>query len=577
MVRAFVLTVVAAAISAMAPVASGEPLDDVVDAYEAFVRAHDPAAAARHDRRPPDAWASVARADVEARSAEAAELLERLNDSDGGDFVTRAILETLLVQESRRAAEDLHRIPFTGDWGFQIEPVFAVSRTRLSSLEDAEALVRRIDAVSILFAQNIENMRRGLETGFVAHEDPLNTVLEQVREQIVEDPAESGLFEPFERLPQSISEDDARKLRSAALDATARAVEAYEGLLSFLEEDYAPNARAKPGLSSLPSGRDLYQAAVAVHTTRADLTPDDVHAIGQAEVARIRAEMEAVIAETGFEDGFEAFLIYLRTEPEFYARTPEELLAKAAALSKRLDAILPQYFGRLPRLTYGVSPVPAAIAPGYTTARYAPGDPDQGQAGTYLVNTYRLDQRPLYELPALTAHEAVPGHHLQIALAQELRDAPQFRRSYYATAFGEGWALYAERIAGEAGLYETPYEQFGALSYEMWRACRLVADTGLHWLGWSRAEAEACFRENTALAPLNIETEVTRYIGWPGQALGYKIGEITIRELRAEAEAELGDDFDVRAFHDVVLAAGATPLDVLEARVRDWVAELAPQ
>ncbi|MEO0786127.1 MAG: DUF885 family protein, partial [Pseudomonadota bacterium] len=257
----------------------------------------------------------------------------------------------------------------------------------------------------------------------------------------------------------------------------------------------------------------------------------------------------------------------------FYARTPQDLLEKASTISKRLDASLPQYFGRLPRLPYGVSPVPASIAPGYTTGRYAQGDPESGRSGTYLVNTYRLDQRPLYELPALTAHEAVPGHHLQIALAQEMRDVPDFRRSFYATAFGEGWALYAEKLAGEAGIYQTPYERFGALSYEMWRACRLVADTGLHWYGWSREQAETCFIENTALSPLNIETEVTRYIGWPGQAVAYKVGELKILELRAEAESALSADFDLRAFHDHLLGEGSMPLSTLQARMRQWISD----
>ncbi|MEL6569269.1 MAG: DUF885 domain-containing protein, partial [Pseudomonadota bacterium] len=289
------------------------------------------------------------------------------------------------------------------------------------------------------------------------------------------------------------------------------------------------------------------------------------------EVARIREEMKAIIEEVGFAGDFDGFLRFLREDSRFYARTPQDLLEKASTISKRLDASLPQFFGRLPRLPYGVSPVPASIAPGYTTGRYAQGDPETGRSGTYLVNTFRLDQRPLYELPALTAHEAVPGHHLQIALAQEMRDVPDFRRSFYATAFGEGWALYAEKLAGEAGIYTTPYERFGALSYEMWRACRLVADTGLHWYGWSREQAEACFIENTALSPLNIETEVTRYIGWPGQAVAYKVGELKILELRREAENALGADFDLRAFHDHLLGKGSMPLSTLQARMRQWV------
>ena len=281
--------------------------------------------------------------------------------------------------------------------------------------------------------------------------------------------------------------------------------------------------------------------------------------------------MDEIIEEIGFEGSFQDFQSFLRTDPQFYADSPQALMEKAAWLSKRLDALLPQYFGKLPRLTYGVEPVPAEIAPGYTTGRYSSGDMEKGISGTYLVNTYALDQRPLYELPALSAHEAVPGHHIQISLAQELEGVPRFRQQYYATAFGEGWGLYAEKLAGEAGFYQTPYERFGALSMEMWRACRLVADTGMHWYGWSREEAETCFKENSALAPLNIETEVTRYIGWPGQATAYKIGELKILELRAAAKEALGDDFDIREFHDTVLGAGSLPLDALEARIMAWI------
>jgi uncharacterized protein (DUF885 family) len=288
--------------------------------------------------------------------------------------------------------------------------------------------------------------------------------------------------------------------------------------------------------------------------------------------------MEGIIAELGYPGTFADFLNFLRTDPQFYPETAEDLLEKASRISKRLDAILPEYFRTLPRLTYGVKPVPDDIAPGYTTGRYSGGDPEEGVAGTYLVNTYALDQRPLYELPALSAHEAVPGHHLQISLAQELRDVPRFRRQYYATAFGEGWGLYAEKLAGEAGIYQTPYERFGQLSYEMWRACRLVADTGMHWYNWTREEAEACFVENSALAPLNIETEVTRYIGWPGQATAYKIGELKILELRQRAKDVLGDDFDIRAFHDAVLGQGSMPLNALDLQIDAWIAnQLAPE
>lgn len=382
---------------------------------------------------------------------------------------------------------------------------------------------------------------------------------------------ESELYQPFTRLPSDLPLDVRARLKAEGQEAVAEAIRAYGELLVFLEGPYADAARPMPGLVSLPGGRDVYVALLEEHTSGADYGPAKLHDLGLAEVARIRAEMDAIIAETGFTGGFDGFVRHLRTHPSFYADTPAELMAAANALADRLDAILPDYFNHLPRLSYAVAPVPGAIAPGYTTGRYVQGDPERGEAGTYLVNTYRLDQRPLYELPALTAHEAVPGHHLQIALAQELRGVPDFRRRYYATAFGEGWALYAERLAGEAGIYETPYERFGALSFEMWRACRLVADTGLHWYGWSRDRAERCFREHTALSDHNIRTEVTRYIGWPGQATAYKVGELKILDLRRDAQSRLGAAFDIREFHDHLLRDGALPLSLLEPRMRNWI------
>ncbi len=558
------------------PVAAGADGTGAVAAllvdYEAFRLAYDPSEAARARGRLSRSWPNVTPASHARQMRDARALLERIDALGAAHTLDTAILESVLASDIAVAAHDPDRIPFTGDSGFHSEPVFVIGRAHVRNLADAEDLIARIGGIPAYFEAHVQNMRRGIATGFTAHSAPVDTVIQQIREQIAATPQESVLHAPFADLPGTISTGDAIRIRAEAAEAISAAIDAYSRLLAFFEREYRPAARAEPGIGSLPGGRDYYRAVVIQHTTRPDLTPEIVHQIGLAEVARIRAEMEYVIAETGFAGTFAEFLAFLRTDPQFYAETPEQLLAEAAVIAKQLDAVLPRYFNKLPRLTYGVAPVPADIAPGYTTARYAGGDAATGRSGTYLVNTYRLDQRPLYELPALTAHEAVPGHHLQIALAQELMDVPEFRRAYYATAFGEGWGLYAERIAGEAGLYDTPYKEFGALSYEMWRACRLVADTGMHWYGWSREQGEACFRENSALAELNILTEVTRYIGWPGQALGYKIGEITIRDLRRRAEAALGDMFDLREFHDVVLAEGATPLVLLESRVEDWIA-----
>lgn len=556
------------------PIATAdETLDDIIDRYEAFNSAGDPEENAEAQGKEPTVWNTVTPEYIAQRATEASEMLENLNSIE--DLPTgpeAAILRHLLQSHIDAHAYDTARIPFVGDWGFFAEAPFTAMRTRANTRAKAEAWIERLNDLPRYFDEHIANMERGISTNWTANADPLATSIAQIRAQIQEDPSESTLFTPFLSLDGSgLSLDEIAALKSDGKLAVETAIAAYQDLLAFMEETYAPEARAGAGLAGLENGREAYAVAVAHHTAGAGYSPEDIHTLGQAEVARIRSEMEAIIAEVEFEGSFEDFLDFLRNDPQFYAETPEELLEKASEMSKRLDAILPRYFGQLPRLPYGVSAVPAAIAPGYTTGRYSTGDADKGIAGTYLVNTYALDQRPLYELPALSAHEAVPGHHLQIALAQELEEVPEFRKSYYATAFGEGWGLYAEKLAGEAEFYRTPYERFGQLSYEMWRACRLVADTGLHHYGWSREQAETCFNENTALAPLNIQTEVTRYIGWPGQATAYKVGELKILELREMAKDALAEDFDIREFHDVLLGAGAMPLDALDARLTAWV------
>jgi uncharacterized protein (DUF885 family) len=378
-------------------------------------------------------------------------------------------------------------------------------------------------------------------------------------------------FAPLRTLPPGLPAEEQARLRAEALAAIEQhAMPAYHALLAFLRDEYLAAPRESVGISEVPGGRDYYRALVRYHTTR-DVTPEQVHQVGLAEVARIRAEMDAVIAETGFDGSFAEFLHYLRTDPKFYAQSEDELLKHAAWLAKRADDAMPRFFRHLPRLPYGVRPVPASMAPNYTTGRYWPGSLEGGVAGGYMVNTYALDQRPLYELPSLTVHEAVPGHHHQFAIAQELENVPDFRRDGYITAYGEGWGLYTEFLAIEMDLYDTPYDHFGRLTFEMWRACRLVVDTGLHWYGWSVAQAESCLLENSALAPHNVRTEIARYVSWPGQALAYKTGELLMRQLRTEAEAALGEDFDIRAFHDHLLADGGMPLAALEARMRAWI------
>jgi uncharacterized protein (DUF885 family) len=340
---------------------------------------------------------------------------------------------------------------------------------------------------------------------------------------------------------------------------------------AFLAKEYLPASRNALAARSLPGGEAYYRWLVRDHTTT-DLTPDQIHAIGVSEVARLRAAMQGTMADAGWRGDLPGFIAMLRKDPRFYATSRQQLLEKASEIAKRIDGELPRWFATLPRLTYGVRPVPPEIEETYTTGRYFEGNPRQGVAGGYMVNTSHLDQRPLYELPALTLHEAVPGHHIQIALAQELQGVPAFRRNADVTAFTEGWGLYSETLGDEMGIYRDPYERFGKLSYEMWRACRLVADTGIHWMGWSLDQARQCFAENTALSPLNIEVELARYVSWPGQALAYKMGELKILALRQKAREALGPKFDIRRFHDAVLLAGPLPLDLLEGRIDAWIA-----
>jgi len=468
------------------------------------------------------------------------------------------------------------RMPFNADSGFWMAVASLPRQTAFLEVEDYEAYLARLRAVPRYFAEQTALMRQGLRDGFTQPRTILAGIDAGIAAHAVDDPRASVFWAPFESFPEALPEAERERLRLAGTAAIREAVApAYRELAAFMRDEYVPSARETTGASELPRGREYYANRVRHFTTLAR-NPDEIHAIGQAEVKRIRAEMEAVMRGTGFTGTFAEFLEFLRTDARFYAKTPEQLLKQAAWIAKRMDAQLPSLFGKLPRLPYGVEPVPDAIAPKYTGGRYVPAPIGGTRAGTYWVNTYALENRPLYTLEALTLHEAVPGHHLQIALQQELEDLPAFRRVAGVDAYVEGWALYAERLGLEAGFYTDPYSNFGRLTYEMWRACRLVVDTGLHALGWSREQALDFLAANTALSHHEIRTETDRYIGWPGQALGYKMGEIAIRELRREAEQALGPRFDRRAFHDVILESGPEPLGLLEERVRAWIERSRP-
>ena len=483
------------------------------------------------------------------------------------------LLGFALKQKQRLAPFDEARLPFTNDSGFFNNVLYLARQTRFEKISDYEAYASRLTELPRYFLQHKNNMRRGMESEFTAAAEIMPGILETVENLASQPATEHPLYQPFTRYPDSISAEDQARLKELGEAAIKSSVlPAYKNLAEFLAEDYIPKARQTSGIGDSEEARNYYRALVRYFTTL-DMTPDEIHQKGLAEVTRIRSKMDSIIEEVGFDGDFSEFIAELRSNPKFYAKSERELLMTASYIAKKLDGKMPEYFGMLPRLSYGVMPVPKEIAPTYTTGRYWGGSPEQGRAGNYVVNTYNLKQRPLYNLPALTAHEAVPGHHQQIAIAQENEDVPRFRQSLYPNAFGEGWGLYSEKLAGEMGIYETPYERFGQLTYEMWRACRLVVDTGLHWKGWSREQAEACFLENSALAAHNVKTEVDRYISWPGQALAYKIGELKILELRQRAKNALGVEFDIRRFHDAVLEDGGVPLNLLEKKIDRWIGE----
>ncbi len=439
------------------------------------------------------------------------------------------------------------------------------------SVADYEDILSRLDGVPLLVENALIRLAKGLETGVTPPRVTLRDVPQQVRNQLADDPMASPMLKAFTRFPDPIAAAEQERLRTAAATIyTEKIVPAFEKLHDYLVETYIPGARESIAMSDLPDGREWY-AHNARQETTTDLTPEEIHEIGKREVARIRGEMMAVMEEVGFEGTFEEFFDYLRTDPKFYFDDKEALLATYRDIAKRADHELVTLFGHLPRLPYGVVPVPEYAEKSQTTAYYEPGSLEAGRAGKFFANTYDLKSRPKWEMEALTLHEAVPGHHLQIAIQQELEDLPWFRRFGQYGAYTEGWGLYSESLGEAMGFYQDPYAKFGRLTYEMWRAIRLVVDTGMHALGWSRQQAIDYFMENAGKAEHDITVEVDRYIVWPAQALSYKIGELKIKELRAMAESELGESFDVREFHDTVLGSGAVPLRVLEANVREWV------
>jgi uncharacterized protein (DUF885 family) len=560
-----------------APPPPASALQSVLSDYDAYEKDVDPISAGqRGDLAAAARWPDERPATIARRHALLAGLQARLRAIPLSALAGEAVLSHALLAwridiDLQGQAFDEERIPFTSDEGFFVTPLYAAEGTVLHTEAEAQAWLARLQTLPAYYAAETANMQRGLDTGFTQPRQTAQAAARTVQ-AMADTPAEhDALMEPLSRLPRTMPRADRERLRAAALAIVkTQDKPAEHALADFLSHTYVPRTRTSIGIADVPNGRAYYAYRVR-HETTSSLTPDQIFALGTSEIARIRAAMQDQIKAAGFAGSFADFQQFLRRDPQFYVATPEALLEKASRIAKLVDDQLPKFFGRLPRLTYGVRPVPGVLAEGYTSARYDPGSPEQGVAGGLMINTSHLDQRPLFELPALVAHEGAPGHHIQIALAQELEHVPDFRRDYDITAFVEGWALYAEQLGLELGIYRTPYERFGLLSLEMWRACRLVMDVGIHWKGFTRDQALACLRDNTALSDKNIQNEVDRYIAWPGQALGYKVGELTIMDLRHQAEAGLGARFDERDFHDIILDEGAMPLSILSARVASWI------
>lgn len=461
--------------------------------------------------------------------------------------------------------------PLLSDSGFHSSLNYQIRP--LNNYWAVKEYLKKLNALPEFVNQHFVNLREGLDKGvsqprviFKGYETTYN-------DHIVSDFKKSPFYKPFNNLPSSLSQTQKDSVLTAAKNVIEqKVVPEFKRIKTFFETEYFPKTRTTLGVSETPNGVAYYQNRINFYTTSTQYSAEDIHQIGLKEVARIKAEMQKIIKELNFKGSFADFFKFLRTDEQFYAKTPREILMIARDMAKRADAQLPKFFKTLPRKPYGVAPVPDAIAPKYTGGRYIGTSKNSTEPGYYWVNTYDLPSRTLYTLPALTVHEAVPGHHLQGSLNNELGDSiPQFRRNLYLSAYGEGWGLYSEFLADEMGMYTTPYEQFGKYTYEMWRACRLVVDTGIHAKGWTRDQVVKYMSENTALSLHEINTETDRYISWPGQALSYKIGEIKIRELRKKAETELNEKFDIRDFHEVILEQGTVTLAILETRVNNYI------
>ena len=528
------------------------------------------------DKRYNDRWPEVSLNAIDRRHEHQKDVLAKLGTIDPASLPPADRLNYVLFR--KEIENDLEQHPFA--WylvplnqreGIQDESQVADAIV-FQTVKDYEDWIARLRAFPAYLDQTIELMREGVKRRIVQPQVVMRRLPDQIKKQIVDDATQSVYYKPLKTFPADIPAADQERLRKAAAAAISeQIVPAYQKFAKFFDDEYLPACFPEVGAWQLPQGQEFYALRARQFTTTG-LTPDEIHAIGLKEVARIRKEMEQIVKDVKFEGSFQEFLVHLRTGKEFYYDDPRDLMNGYLALCKRVDPQLTKLFRNLPRIPYGLEPIPEHIAPDTTAAYYRQPSADGSRAGTYFVNLYRPEMRPKYEMEALSLHEAVPGHHLQLALQAELGELPPFRRYGGFTAYIEGWALYSESLGDQLGCYQDPYSKFGQLTYEMWRAVRLVVDTGMHSKHWKREQAIEFFRENTAKTELDIVNEVDRYISWPGQALAYKIGELKIKELRDRAKSKLGEKFDIREFHDVILRQGAVPLDVLEQIVDEWLA-----
>lgn len=480
--------------------------------------------------------------------------LDGLNKADLSvdDQINQEMLSLILTDWQQNLLYETHLFPLNAEGGFLAGVIYGIQGRQIDSQEKTDKYLEKLNALPGYFELRISHMKEGSEKDKSSPQLIVNNCVKLIDHLLQTDIEEQFFLNTVDE----IYKDQVRPI------VQTKVLPAYQSLREFLKSDYLNDAPSIVGASQMMEGKEFYENRVRYFTTF-DISPQEVFDTGMSEVARIKSEMEGIISEVGFDGDFAAFLLFLRTDKQFYPKSGRELLNRAAWITKEMEGELPKYFGKLPRMPLTVKPVPDALAPNYTGGRYSPGSYENNRAGQYWVNTYKLESRPYYVLPALSLHEGVPGHHLQIMLAAELEDLPAFRKTYIS-AFGEGWGLYSEYLGKEAGMYKTPYEEFGALTYEMWRACRLVVDPGMHYMGWTRDQAVEFMASNTALSMHEVNTEIDRYIGWPAQAVSYKMGELKIRELRQKVEKSLGEDFDIRAFHDVVLENGSIPLTSLE-------------